>query len=171
MCKSCKMNDREIETFYRRQGMVDAEDFDDEPRYRHPKRRRRTNKTKTRPGCPDNNFGPHVPIWTTEFNRTDYLFYKVFGWHKWEKNICAGCGKKMGTRKTERYIKIAERKYRAKYGGPENMPRGEPRSRWGVRRSPPFHYFAWERDNAEYAEALDRYKVQHGFYYDAEWSI
>jgi len=84
-------------------GGVGEEDFADT--FRHVKAAKR-DRPKKKPGCPGNDGGPHIYVWTTEYNIED-VFFKFFGFHRTERQYCAGCGKsaKRGSRHTERYVK------------------------------------------------------------------
>lgn len=116
-------------------GGVPVEDFADEPVRWKKKSKRETPKKK--PGCPGNDGGPHIYIWTTEKNFED-LFYKFFGFHKREFRYCAGCGKnaKRGSRYTEKYVN-----------------KFKPAGRWS---SP-------ENDHAGYSEYRRKWRIQRGF--------
>lgn len=78
-----------------------APEFGEEEINYSPKKRRK-NSVKKYPGCPGNDRGSHVYIWTTEYN-TPNLFSDYYGFHKREKKICAGCEHIDKTRLTDEY--------------------------------------------------------------------
>ena len=91
----------------KRYGLINADDGWEETPHR------KAGKTKARkrvPGCPENDGGPHVYVWTTEGMQKG-LFFEYFGFHRAEHKICAGCRKgapyRSGAtrRPTERYVK------------------------------------------------------------------
>lgn len=79
-------------------GGVDVSDFEDT--VTHPKPAPKRARTR---GCPGNDHGAHVYVWTTE--HCNCGFSKRHGFHVFETYACAGCGKRMKTRKTEQYQK------------------------------------------------------------------
>lgn len=161
MCKACKMDPSEVARFRQRQGAVDAEDFYKEVNYR-PKKKVSTRVRRTRPGCAANDNGPHVYVYTTEHNIAD-LFHQFYGYHKWEKSICCGCGKSgHKSRLTERYEKVKSRKWNKRYGGEFNVQRGKPLSYWG-RHGPSYGYWAWENYEDDFNEFYRTYMTQHGW--------
>jgi hypothetical protein len=83
-------------------GGVDIDDFDAEVNYQKRIAKKNKKAKKRYPGCPENNNGPHVYVWTTEF-RGERLFKDYFGFHKYEEKRCAGCGHKDSSRLTEEY--------------------------------------------------------------------
>lgn len=108
MCSNCKMDPADVARFRQRQGAVEVSDFDDEIPYRHPKRRKK--KARTR-GCPGNDGGPHVYVWTTELGN-DFIdrwlgarYYEQYGFAPYEYKRCAGCLKKIKMRATADYEK------------------------------------------------------------------
>lgn len=154
MCKNCYSDPAWDELHYRRQGAVDIEDFDDEPRYRKPGSStgyNYNNKSKRVPrGCPENNNKSHVWVWTTEFEPTD-IFFEHFGFHKRESKVCCGCGKIDKTRETEEYMRRKEHEWRKRTGGEFEAKRGEPlplRGRYRIGAS--FWAFRWEDYDEEY---------------------
>ena len=160
MCKSCYSDPAWDEIRYRRQGMVDVDDFDEEPRYRKPGTGTRWayKKKKARGakrGCPENNGKGHVWVWTSEREVTD-IFYKHFGFHKKESKICCGCGYRAKSRETEEYMRRKERAWRKLTGGEFDVPRGEPieRYRWRGKR---FWAFEWEMDDPAYKAKYDEW--------------
>lgn len=160
MCKACKMDPSEVDTFYRRQGMVDVEDFDEEPRYHKPGVKspwhRNKKKPRTKRGCSANGGKAHVWVWTSEYEITD-IFYKHFGFHKKETKVCCGCGHKSKTRETEEYLRRKEKAWRKITGGAEfGVPRGAPVSRYG-RWGRSFWSFAWEMEDPEYKAKYDEW--------------
>lgn len=122
MCKACKMDPREMRTFYERQGAVEVEDFDDEIRYSHPPRKNKKKQPKKR-GCPGNDFGPHVYVWMPSLykyswsNDRDSFFFK-HGFHRNEVQVCCGCEKRNKYRYTAEMQKRINRLgwYKANYG-------------------------------------------------------
>jgi len=99
--------------FRQRQGAVEVEDFDDEVRIR--KSKKKAPKPRQR-GCPGNDHGAHVYVWTTELEPTGYLviswnqkkypsFYKKHGFHRQEAYACVGCGTVKKRRYTEQMQK------------------------------------------------------------------
>lgn len=155
MCWDCNNNDKGDPYKNFRRGGVEVEDFDDEPRYRkvthgtafewNNKAVRRA-RMKSRPGCPENNMKAHLYVWTTELESEKTLFFRFFGFHKYEREVCCGCDKVRGTRNSERYIKRKDRAWEKI----ESMPKGEPvprRYRW---RGISYSYFSWENYNDEY---------------------
>lgn len=138
-----------------RRGKVEVSDFDDEFRYVKPNGGRAWNwnkkktRKKTRPGCVENNFGPHEFVWTTELESEKTLFFKFFGFHKYHREVCCGCGKTRGTELSERYIKRKDRAWE-KF---TDLPKGEPVSRWvynGRPRRVHYKWFTWENENEEF---------------------
>lgn len=139
-----------------RRGKVEIEDFDDEMPYRkapHGKafewsnkatRRARINK---RPGCPENDMKAHLYVWTTELESEKTLFFRYFGFHKYQREVCCGCGKHRKTENTERYIK---RKDRAWEKMNDLFAKGEPVPRWGRWGGVKYSYFTWENYNEEW---------------------
>ena len=81
-------------------GGVDPEDFEKEVNY-HPKQKK-SKKAKKYPGCPGNDKGPHIYVWTTEHNKST-LFLDYFGFHRYEQKVCCGCGHMDRRRKTPEY--------------------------------------------------------------------
>jgi len=77
------------------------------------KKSAKNKKRKKVPGCPGNDGKKHLYVWTTEGDHwlTDRLFYQIFGYHKYEFSVCCGCGKRRGSRRTERYMKKARSKW------------------------------------------------------------
>lgn len=157
MCWDC--NNYKVDPYKQfRQGGVEVEDFDDEIRYRkvpHKARfewnnravRRAKQKPKTRAGCPENNYKAHLYVWTTELESEKTLFFRYFGFHKYQREVCCGCGKRRNTENTERYIK---RKDRAWEKLNELFEKGQPVPRWGRWGGVKYSYFTWENDNDEY---------------------
>ena len=151
-----------------RQGGVPVEDFDDEIPFRHSPRRvkKKGARAKENRGCPGNNNGEHVYVWTTEFNVED-LFFRFYGFHKYERERCCGCNsRRRGTRLTEEYVKIKERRYRKLTAGGEfNVKRGEPvpmRYRGGIKRLPSYWAYAWENFDEDYQKFRKDYIKMYG---------
>lgn len=156
MCSGCKMDDKDVQVMYARQGAVEVSDFDEEPRYRKVTTGKRWNynkkkpRKKTRPGCPENNFGPHLFVWTTELESEKTLFFKFYGFHKYQREVCCGCGKRRNSELTERYIKRKDRAWE-KFS---DLPKGEPVPRWRYRGTPRrvhYSYFTWENEDKGFA--------------------
>jgi len=149
-------------------GGVEIDDFDKEVNYQtrlKKKRKKKTEKVKNRPGCPENDYGPHVYVWTSEtYNSENSLFVRVFGWSKWEEKICCGCRKRANKhRLTDRYEKVKKRKYEKAYGDGSNQPRGEPVPRYNWRaRKTNYDYWSWEEYDAAYSAVYEKVKEKHG---------
>lgn len=116
-------------------GAVDEEYGEVEVNYTPRRKNKKVHKKK--PGCPANEGKSHIYIYTTEFNMED-VFFKYYGFHKWEHSVCCGCGKKARkSRKTERYEKKFGNKMRqhrwtdAEY---EDEGYAEFRKKWVVQR-------------------------------------
>ena len=159
MCKECKMDNREVDKMYKRQGAVDVSDFDDEFRYVKPggkkqfdwsnKAARSARNKKTRAGCPENNLKAHEYVWTTELESEKTLFFQFFGFHKYQREVCCGCRKRRNTELSERYIKRKDRAWEKL----SDFPKGEPVARWSYRGRPRrvhYKWFVWEEENEEY---------------------
>lgn len=159
-----------------RAGAVEPDDFDREFDYQTKVARNR----KSRPewlvdssGCSGNDNGPHIYVWTTEvFGRYPHsprggdFFYKVFGWDKYEYNVCVGC-EQTGKYKrlTQRYEAVKERKYRNMYGDGSNQPRGNPAPRYGYGyplRKPAFWHWNWEKHDEKFIAAGDEFLDRNG---------
>lgn len=160
MCKKCYSDPAWDEIRYRRQGMVDIEDFDEEPRYHKVNRGRKWAYSKKRPrgpkrGCSGNEGKGHVWVWTSESEPTD-IFYKHFGFHKKESKVCCGCGIIAKSRETEEYMRRKERAWTKLTGGAFSVTRGEPVGRirrWGDR----FWSFQWEMEDPAYKAKYDEW--------------
>jgi hypothetical protein len=162
MCKACKMDPQDVQRLYARQGAVGVEDFDDEVRYRHPKRRSGKKpypRSATRQPCPVAEDGKHVYVWADHtpdysYYDNDKVFLKHFGYAKREIKTCCGCMVTSGSsRLSERYMKIKERKWRKLTGGEFSVKRGEPVQRWG-RWAGGFYGFTWESYDEAYMEKV-----------------
>ncbi len=142
-----------------RRGGVEVDDFDDEPRMRHPKRRvkKARKRSLTRTPCPVAEDGKHVWIWVgyeDDWNYQSKFFYRHYGYYKYEKQTCCGCLVTKGIkRETERYMKVKERKWRKLTGGEFDVKRGEPVSRYG-RWGGNFYNFIWENRDENYLKVL-----------------
>lgn len=160
MCDCC--SSKSHKDFIR--GGVEADDFDKEVNYQTRIKGRGfkgRKKEKTRPGCPENNYGPHIYVWTTEFEEED-LFFKHYGYHKREREFCAGCGKRRhGSRVTERYEKVRKRKYEKMYGDGTNVPRGTPRPRRRGDRKPTYKYWSWEKYDEAFVTKVEAHNAKH----------
>lgn len=156
MCKSCYSDPAWDEIRYKRQGAVDIEDFDEEPRYRKPGKAGysgRPPRRRTKNGCPANEGKAHVWVWTSEHEVTN-IFFKHFGFHKRESKVCCGCLTVGKTRESEEYMRRKERAWRKLTGGEFNVKRGEPveRYRWRGMR---FYGFRWEDEDPIYRAKYD----------------
>lgn len=176
MCWDCNDNPKGDPYKNYIRGGVEIDDFEKEVNYQTRLKgrsgyRRKFKKEKTRPGCPENNFGPHIYVWTSEFISDDRdFFFRVFGWHKWEEKVCAGCEKTgRPSRLTERYAKVKERKYTKMYGDGTNVPRGAAVSRYGRRnnRKANFTYWCWEDYDEKFIAAKEEYLKRHNNSFDA----
>lgn len=141
------------------QGGVGIEDFDDEIRYRHAKRKNKAQKVKTRAGCPENEFKAHVYVWTQEFEEKN-IFFKFYGFHARESEVCAGCGKKRKSRYSEQYEKRKAREWKKKYGDEFSVKRGEPISRFG--KGPRYSWWHWEYNDEEFRAFRKEWAIKHG---------
>lgn len=149
------------------QGGVDVEDFEEEFRHTPSRKYKKKNKRKkAKPGCVGNDGKAHVYVWTTERNVED-LFFRFYGFHKYEKKVCIGCGRRDGTQLTERYIKIKDRRYnKLTKGGEFNVKRGEPVPRgWRYRpnRFPSYGLYSWETYDEDYKSYRAAYIKEHGY--------
>lgn len=143
-------------------GGVNENDFADDFPWRS--KARKSKKKKRYPGCTGNDNGPHIYVWTTE-GQESTLFYKHFGFAKFEKQTCCGCGKVWKTRDSERYEKIKHRKWTKLYGDGTNQPRGRVLS-WKDRRfnrMPGYSYWAWESLDDEYVAKVRKHNQQAGW--------
>lgn len=170
MCWDCWANRKGDPYKIFRRGGVPVEDFDEEIRYRHApnkKKKSKSPRSKDNRGCQMNDGGPHIYVWTTERNIED-LFFRFYGFHKWEKEYCCGCGIRRGTQLTERYLKVKERKYKKLTNGAEfNVNRGEPVAtrRWSSRYQylPGYSFFQWEDRDEEYKAYRSEYIKKNGY--------
>lgn len=164
MCKHCwDYNETDHHKDFIRGG-VRAEDFDDIPRYRHPKRRtkKKSARAKKNHGCTGNDNGPHVYVWTTETQVED-LFFRFYGYHKFEKEVCVGCRNYRRKQTTARYEKIRARVYKKMYGGPFDVKRGSPVPKYQWRnRKPSYDYFSWEVYDEKFIEYRRQYIEKYG---------
>lgn len=160
MCSSCYNDPAMDRIHYQRQGMVEVSDFDEEPRYRHPKRRAKKSRARslTRTPCPVAEDGKHVYIWEpyeSVWTPRDKVFRRYFGYYKKEILTCCGCMATKGIgRDTERYAKVKERKWRKLTGGEYDVKRGEPVSRYRRWRGSSYYSFVWESYDEGYQKAL-----------------
>lgn len=176
MCKACKMDPKDERVREFRMGAVEPEDFEIEFNYQtrtkgKSGRRWRTSgnaKTKTRPGCPENEFKAHIYVWTTEYE-DDNFFSDYYGFHKNQTQICCGCGKGNKVKRSDEYEKIKARKFRKLFGDGTQVPRGEPIGHWvnslphGYTRIPSYNYWSWESYDKDYMAARRDYMARHGF--------
>jgi len=162
------MDPAETKVFRQRQGAVDISDFDEELRPRRPKRKakkRRPKSYQAAKGCSENDHGPHVYVWTSEFMYED-LFYRFYGYHKYTREVCVGCRKTRKKALTERYEKIRDRRYRNLYGSEFSVVRGQgpvSRPRWGYHRRPSMAYFSWEDQDPDYQAYRRDYIKMYGY--------
>lgn len=154
-----------------KRGGVEVEDFDDDLRYRHPKRRAKKARARplTRKPCPATEDGKHVYVWNgyiSEWSGTDKIFLEHFGYHRTEILTCCGCYATKGwSRETERYMKAKERKWRKLTGGEFAVKRGAPVERYRYGGS--FHSFSWEMRVPEYAEKVKAYEKKRRLAWEA----
>lgn len=107
-------------------GGVDPSDFEDEVRHRKKRGKARPKKKR---GCPENDFGPHVYVWTTEYFRSDggfddwiHHYEKDFwdrnGFNRREYKTCVGCLQRVKSRYTEEMKKRIAKMgwHKANYG-------------------------------------------------------
>lgn len=149
-----------------RQGGVSIEDFDEEIKYRHPKNKKKSRAVKkTRAGCPETDYSAHVYVWTTE-REVENLFFKFYGYHARESEICVGCGKKRKSRHTEKYEKRKAREWKKVYGDEFSVKRGEvvPRAAYG----PSYRWWHWESRDQKFREFREEYARTHG---ENPWSL
>lgn len=159
MCWDCTNHDVDPYKEFT-QGGVPIEDFEEEIRYRRPPHHKKKDKVKTRAGCPETNFKSHVYVWTTEGSHEDF-FFRYYKYHKYECEICAGCGKKRGSRLTEKYEKKKAREWDKRFK-PTAIKRGEPipRYRRGIMN---YRWFSWEDYDEEFAQYKREYREKHGW--------
>lgn len=169
MCSSCKMDPHEEKRFRYRQGAVDVDDFYIEVNYQTRMKgrgfKRKNEKPKTRPGCPENDFGPHVYVWTTEGQIED-LFFRYFGFHKYQRRICAGCGKMDGTKHSDAYHERNEREYNKRYPSTAfTIKRGAPVGRREIRSNyrPKLRWFSFESYDDGYVKYEKDYIARNGW--------
>lgn len=176
MCKGCKMDPREMAKFRERQGAVDVDDFYKEVNYQTRMKGRggmtwgrASKRRKNKAGCPSNNYGPHIYVWTTE-GQEDNFFSDYYGFFKYEYETCCGCGKTRKSRKSEQYEKVKARKWAKKYGDEYSMKRGEPVGRFASGRTR-YSWWNWESYDEDYMEARQEYFNRRGFtsYYYNGW--
>ena len=161
MCWDCYDNRKGDPYKIFTQGGVEISDFEDEIPYRHPKRKSKKKSRKAVPGCEGNDGKAHIYVWTSETMPTDYLFYRYFGFHRSEWRVCVGCGKRNGTRNSEKYETRKEREYNKRYK--PVIERGAPVSRRGRRYFPSLKYYNWEGDHDGYASYRKEYIKKHGY--------
>lgn len=148
MCKACQAYKKEYaETQDIRQGRVEPDDFEREVNYK-PKKKVKSSRRYSGTGCAGNDGGPHVRVWTASDGWDGEFFRKHYGYYKYERYVCVGCGAGFKTRLSERYMKVKERKWAKK----PDFPKGEPLSRWGRGRKR-FKWWDWEDEDPTYAAA------------------
>ena len=90
-----------------------------------PYRPRRKKETPKKRGCPENDFGPHIYVWTTlatnswsQFLEENDSFFGRHGFRRREYKVCCGCGKQQSSRYTEEMQKRITKLgwYEANYG-------------------------------------------------------
>lgn len=140
------------------QGGVPISDFDDEVKYRHPPRKvKKVKPRRLAPGCIGNDDKAHVYVWTSE-RETVTLFYRYFGYHPREHEVCVGCGRVRKGRPTEKYEKRKIKEWNKRYEFSEfNVVRGVPVSRPRWHRGPSFSHWRWE----SYDEGFQKYKKDY----------
>lgn len=91
-------------------GGVPPSDFEDLVPYR--KKRGKARKKKEKRGCPENDFGPHIYVWTPQVLLYSWWpekgadpFYDKYGFHRREVKTCCGCEKTNGYRYTAEFQK------------------------------------------------------------------
>ena len=146
MCSGCYSDPAWDEIHYRRQGAVGVEDFYKEVNYTKKSKKKNVKKY---PGCPGNEGKAHIYVWTTEFNGKS-LFFDFYGFHKFEKKICAGCGHKDRSRRTEEYNRRNEKVFAKR----------EPRRHSSIR------WFSFEDYDDEYREKRSAYTKRWGWDYE-----
>ncbi len=160
MCKSCKMDPAEVARKQTRQGAVAVDDFDKEVNYR-PKKKESKSASR-RPGCYANNYKAHVYVWTSE-REIKTLFYRYFGFHSRETEVCVGCGKTRGRRHSEKYEKVKRREWNKRYSNEFEVKRGAPVPRREMRRGPSYTWWRWETYDEGYVAYRREYVARHGW--------
>lgn len=162
MCWDCYNNDKGDPHKMFTQGGVPIEDFDEE--FRHIKVKAKKPRKKTRAGCPETEFKSHLYVWTSEYEDKLTLFYRYFGFHKYEREFCVGCGKKRGSRHSEKYEARKRREYDKRYGGSEfNVKRGEPVPKYRRNRIPSYRWWSWEMHHEGFMAYRREYINQRGY--------
>lgn len=159
MCWDCyaEPHDRYKEI---KQGGVDPEDFYMEVNYSPKRKSKKKREKKKYPGCPGNEGKAHIYVWTTEREFQD-LFYRYFGFSKYQSNICVGCGKRNGVKNSDKYEARKQREWDKRYT--VTVKRGEPVPRYGWRYRPSFKYWQWENELPEYREYRREYISRYGY--------
>lgn len=91
------------------------------------------------------------------------LFFRFFGFHKYEREVCIGCLKTRGTQESERYTKRKDRAWEKL----TDLPKGEPVARWVYRGRPRrvhYKWFTWEDDNEEYKDFRKEQVAKQGIF-------
>lgn len=170
MCWDCYNHDKGDPYKNFRRGGVDISDFDDE--IKHKSKSRKKNKAKSpKPGCEGNDGGSHIYIWTYECNQPS-AFSDFYGFEKYEFKVCVGCKKfapnrykSPNNRRTERYNKIAEKKYRKIYGDEFTVTKGinSPRSLSFKNSKPSMRHFSWEKHDEDFMAFRDESRRKRPF--------
>ena len=155
-CSCCSYEQNTHKDFIR--GGVDESDFADEFRVVNLKNKTKKSRPRsaTRTPCSATENGRHVYVWEPYEWRPgkERVFYRYFGYHKYEQQVCCGCLTTKGWRReTEQYLKVKERKWRKVTGGEFGVKRGEPVQRWR-RFKDTFYNFVWEDNDDGYLRAL-----------------
>lgn len=148
-----------------REGALDDAYWDEDELVDYPhraKKKKKRKRSKTRPGCIGNDYGPHIYVWTTEFENTRDVFYSYYGYFKYESRICCGCRKKNGRQKTEKYEKKKHREWVKRYGDLEELRlhRGKgPVQRY---RGSRYTWWAWETEDEGFNEHRRLWQEKYG---------
>lgn len=141
-------------------GAVEPDDFEKEVNYKPKAKKSKSVSKRNYPGCPGNEGKAHVYVWTTEYEVKDF-FYDYYGFYKNQSRICAGCGKKNGSKPSDPYMRRKNREWDKRYGGEYNMERGKPLSRY--RRGPSFSWWSWESYDEEFTTKRREYIKRYGW--------
>lgn len=89
MCKACKLDPKEVQRRYQRQGAVEVDDFEDEVPHRSSKKKKPKPRRK---GCPENNGKGHVYIWEEVVETYQAWWGSVKPReYRYKQKICCGC--------------------------------------------------------------------------------